>query len=726
MASVPPLLAPCSPWLPGHCHPRWVLLPDHGWVSGPGMRVHGGRGSQDASLCLRGCSGVRRGPFYHGGSAFSGLSNDAQLGPSSTVGWHQPRFSVRVWRQHCSHTGAETGLAGRAPARSLSQCLPGEDNTGTRCKMSEQISECEHQAGLGRDRNRSEAPRLCLALCQSDSNLTCPSPMSPSCVPGVPVTRRLAQGCPHARAVTSRVEKLLRASRKPCALRCVTCMWSRGGMSQPRLLTLLVLLLCCQGPSAQITDNVVERWKEYSEECQRNMSRLPAPTELVCNRTFDKFSCWPDTMPNSTASVPCPWFLPWYQKVKHRHVFKTCGPDGQWVTGPRGQSLRDATQCEQDDEDLKAQEKFAKTYGSFKVMYTVGYSVSLCALLLALALLLGFSKLHCMRNYIHMNLFASFILKGVSVLVIDALLKTHYSDKIDGYNVQVWLSDEAAAGCRAATVFMQYGIVANYCWLLVEGIYLHNLLVVAVFSERSYFTLYLCIGWGAPMLFLIPWVIVKFLYENIQCWSTNNNMGFWWILRFPVFLAILINFFIFIRIIQILVSKLRAHQMRYTDYKFRLARSTLTLIPLLGIHEVVFAFITDEHAQGTLRYVKLFFDLFLSSFQGLLVAILYCFVNKEVQAELLKRWQRWKLGKDLAEEYKHTYSHAPSARNGAGSTCEKHQLVSGCTNGLGRSLAPQAGSQRLERSGRSTAEHLALGGHHHCYEFPETTAESHF
>ncbi|XP_010183088.1 PREDICTED: glucagon receptor-like, partial [Mesitornis unicolor] len=106
-------------------------------------------------------------------------------------------------------------------------------------------------------------------------------------------------------------------------------------------------------------------------------------------------------------------------------------------------------------------------------------------------------------------------------------------------------------------------------------------------------------------------------------------MGFWWILRFPVFLAILINFFIFIRIIQILVSKLRAHQMRYTDYKFRLAKSTLTLIPLLGIHEVIFAFVTDEQAQGTLRYVKLFFDLFLSSFQGMLVAVLYCFVNKE-------------------------------------------------------------------------------------------------
>lgn len=85
----------------------------------------------------------------------------------------------------------------------------------------------------------------------------------------------------------------------------------------------------------------------------------------------------------------------------------------------------------------------------------------------------------------------------------------------------------------------------------------------------------------------------------------------------------------------------------------RLARSTLTLIPLLGVHEVVFAFVTDEHAQGILRSIKLFFDLFLSSFQvslchtpplgpgvlslthalflqGLLVAVLYCFLNKEV------------------------------------------------------------------------------------------------
>lgn len=45
-------------------------------------------------------------------------------------------------------------------------------------------------------------------------------------------------------------------------------------------------------------------------------------------------------------------------------------------------------------------------------------------------------------------------------------------------------------------MFMQYGVVANYCWLLVEGVYLHSLLRQATIPERSCFPLYLAIGWG--------------------------------------------------------------------------------------------------------------------------------------------------------------------------------------------------------------------------------------
>ena len=46
-----------------------------------------------------------------------------------------------------------------------------------------------------------------------------------------------------------------------------------------------------------------------------------------------------------------------------------------------------------------------------------------------------------------------------------------------------------------------------------------------------------------------------------------------------------------------------------------LARATLVLIPLLGIHEVVFTVLIDECVEGSSRYARNFINLTLSSFQ---------------------------------------------------------------------------------------------------------------
>lgn len=55
---------------------------------------------------------------------------------------------------------------------------------------------------------------------------------------------------------------------------------------------------------------------------------------------------------------------------------------------------------------------------------------------------------------------------------------------------------QAAIGCRVAQVVMQYCILANHYWFLVEAVYLYKLLIGAVFSEKNYYTLYLYLGWG--------------------------------------------------------------------------------------------------------------------------------------------------------------------------------------------------------------------------------------
>ncbi|XP_064179540.1 glucagon receptor-like isoform X1 [Anguilla rostrata] len=519
------------------------------------------------------------------------------------------------------------------------------------------------------------------------------------------------------------------------------------------LLTLLTLSIITQVSSNKILKELMEQWMSYKNECIHNITTEPPATSVVCNRTFDNYACWPDGPPGTTVNVPCPWYLPWHRTVHHGRVHRFCGADGQWF-------LKNTSDCEQDDRE---QQRYGRILSKFRAMYTVGYSLSLGALVLALGILVAFRKLHCMRNNIHMNLFASFILRALSILIKDALLDTPTlnirSDVAPDYQVERWANLETAAGCRIAMVMMQYSVMANNYWLLVEGIYLHNLLVVTVFTERNYFNIYLCIGWGAPLMFVLPWITAKYLYENEECWERNINMGYWWIIRSPILFAVLVNFFIFIRIIKILMSKLKAHQMRYTDYKFRLAKSTLTLIPLLGIHVVLFIFVTDDHTpNGSLRLIKLFYNLFFNSFQGLLVAILYCFVNKEVQSEMLKRWRRWKLGKDIEEEYRHTHSQTPHIKSGSvavpapdpdpdpdppdlseppdhassangDAPDENHKLVAACRNGTGKAV-PRLPFPNPPPEGASNcsafAENIRLEDWAQCLQSPAGGAESNF
>ncbi|EGW05351.1 Glutaminyl-peptide cyclotransferase-like protein [Cricetulus griseus] len=99
------------------------------------------------------------------------------------------------------------------------------------------------------------------------------------------------------------------------------------------------------------------------------------------------------------------------------YVFRQCGSDGQW--GP----WRDHTQCENPEKNGAFQDQ-RLILERLQVVYTVGYSLSLGTLLLALLILSLFRRLHCTRSYIHMNLFSSFMLRAAAILTRDRLLPT--------------------------------------------------------------------------------------------------------------------------------------------------------------------------------------------------------------------------------------------------------------------------------------------------------------
>lgn len=50
-------------------------------------------------------------------------------------------------------------------------------------------------------------------------------------------------------------------------------------------------------------------------------------------------------------------------------------------------------------------------------------------------------------------------------------------------------------GCRLSLVLFQFCTAANFCWLLVEGLHLHTLLV-AMLRPRRHLLAYLLVGWG--------------------------------------------------------------------------------------------------------------------------------------------------------------------------------------------------------------------------------------
>ncbi|XP_063148833.1 glucagon-like peptide 2 receptor isoform X2 [Candoia aspera] len=323
----------------------------------------------------------------------------------------------------------------------------------------------------------------------------------------------------------------------------IWCCGSRPGS----FLAITVLLLF-----RQVKGNFEQtktKWLKYKDTCLKKLNESTISMGIYCNGSFDQFVCWPHSPPGN-VSVACPSYLPWLKSGSARKVYRVCLDQGIW------QKIENTTEVWSHraecfgEKHLKRKEEELTLFIALQKLSTVGYSFSLVFLVLALFILLLFRKLHCTRNYIHMNLFASFILRAAGVLIKDGITLNAYrflsseSEKPD--DESGWISSvspEKLVLCRIAPLFMHYAVGANFYWVLVEGIYLYRLLVATVLFERHQLLRYIFIGWGFPVLFVASWGIIKYQFEYEGCWTTNESMTVWWIIRGPILFSI-VGFFV--------------------------------------------------------------------------------------------------------------------------------------------------------------------------------------
>ncbi|KAG5836258.1 calcitonin gene-related peptide type 1 receptor-like [Anguilla rostrata] len=334
-----------------------------------------------------------------------------------------------------------------------------------------------------------------------------------------------------------------------------------------------------------------------------------------CNRTWDGWLCWEDSSPG-TAVQHCPVYFQDFDPSEK--VTKVCGADGRWFHHPESNRIwSNYTQC-----TAHTKEKLQAAY-SLYYLAIVGHGLSVASLLISLCIFFYFKSLSCQRISLHKNMFFSFILNSVCTVVSLSVVANNQP-----------LIASNPIGCKVLSFLNSYALGSNYFWMLCEGIYLHTLIIVAVFAEEQQLSWYFILGWVFPLVPATTHALARWLFYNDNCWISSET-HLLYIVHGPIYAALLVNLFFLLNIVRVLITKLRVTHCTQSNTYMKAVRATLILVPLLGVQFVLFPWTPEGRLP---KAVYEFVMHIFTHYQGLLVATIFCFCNGEVQTVLKRQW----------------------------------------------------------------------------------------
>ncbi|XP_037089833.1 calcitonin gene-related peptide type 1 receptor-like [Pollicipes pollicipes] len=346
-----------------------------------------------------------------------------------------------------------------------------------------------------------------------------------------------------------------------------------------------------------------------------------------CPPTWDGWQCWESAPPDTVATATCPTYAYLKTPSCDHYATKRCEQTGHWFTSidqlNRTQERSDYTSCSQ-----------VSTLLSRVYVHVSAYAVSIVALVPALVIFFSYRQLKVHRVSIHKNFFVSLLLNSVMVIVFKCVVMLDELSQSGSPSIL----EKNGVGCKILFIMTKYCRLTNYLWQFCESYYLHKLIASAFAEQRSLLIFYI-IGWVFPVIPVAVYAALRAHHADEQCWVVPVEM-YEWVLNAPCLLSLVMCALFLINIIRVLVTKLRAQHANEPSQYRRAVRATLVLVPLFGLHLIVTIY---RPARGTCTWMQLYYyaDYMLDGLQGALVALIFCYLNGEVQNLLRNTYGRY-------------------------------------------------------------------------------------
>ncbi|XP_045169612.2 gastric inhibitory polypeptide receptor-like isoform X2 [Mercenaria mercenaria] len=386
--------------------------------------------------------------------------------------------------------------------------------------------------------------------------------------------------------------------------------------------------------------------KQRKSACELKKLQDPPGSGVYCNVTWDNAMCWDFTAAGTVAQQSCPDYINGLNSAGF--ATRECLTNGSWKPNSDFNNTDGWTNYSgcMDGSKPDPPKDYSHHLAKIQLMSEIGYGVSLASLVVAVTIMIASKRLHCKSNVLHINLFLAFILRA-SVTFIKTLVFVDdlglEKDIIRHPGGLITFKPEGLHWeCKLIVSIFVYTVASSMMWILMEGLYLQMLVYKTLFTERNGTRIYVLVGWLSPFVYLIPWIIVRIYKENELCWNRHRTDGYFWIIKAPIQLSVLINFIFFINIVRVLCvrAKISRHVKSDSQHLRKTAKFVLVLIPLFGVIYIAFSAYPSGVVGMEADIIYLYCEMFYNSFQGFVLALLFCFLNEEVHNEIRRFWYR--------------------------------------------------------------------------------------